>query len=362
MLASPAAAQELPLKRALPDPDPGGCFGLPAFSPEASSTSDEQEADRLSQAASQAAILGDQEGALDFLQRAWGLEPTDESIAYELARTYEALGRSAESVEAYCRYLSLTPNATDADEVRGTVYRLNPPDTPLPDDAEEAFVRGVGAFEEGDLSQAGREFSDAISLAPDLAQAYYNRALVHSGERQYELAIEDFRKYLDEAPGAADGSQVLERIGTLRSPPAVYNPSTALVAGMFIPGFGQFHTDRPVGGLLVLTLVGAAAGFAIGYTETEVACQSAEDPCPPNQIIDETTTRPYLVPGLAVAVGITLAAAIEGYVSAKRKNEASANVVGGGEVTEPRGFSLLPPTFGPTRDGGVAIELVRVRF
>ena len=362
MLASPVAAQELPLKTVLPDPDPGGCFGLPAFSPQAPSPSDAQEAERLAQAASQAAILGDQEGALDFLQRAWGLDATDESVAYESARTYEALGRSAESVEAYCRYLSLVSNAPDADEVRGTVYRLNPPDTPLPEDSEEAFGRGVNAFEDGDLPEAGREFSDAISLAPDLAPAYYNRALVYSGERQYELAIEDFRRYLDEAPGAADGSQVLERIGTLRSPPVVYNPSTALVAGLFIPGFGQFHTDRPVGGLLVLTLAGAAAGFAIGFTETEVRCQSPQDPCPPNQILDETTTRPYLVPGLAVAAGITLAAAIEGYVSAKRKNAASANVVGGGNGTEPRGLSLLPPSIGPTFDGGVVLELVRVRF
>ena len=362
LLASPVVAQVLPLKRVLPDPDPGGCFGAPAFDAELPSTSDVQEADRLAQAATQAAVLGDREGALDFLVRAADLDPTDVGIAYEQARTYEDLGRDTESVEAYCRYLSLAPAAADADEVRGTVYRLNPPDTPLPADAEQAFGRGVVAFENSDLSEADREFSVAVSLAPELAQAYFNRALVYSGERRYELAIEDFRRYLDLDPAAADGSQVLERIGTLRSPPAVYSPATALVAGMFIPGFGQFHTDRPVGGLLMLTLAGVAAGFGIGFTETEVTCRTPEDPCPPNQIIDEKTTLPYLVPGLAVAAGITLAAAIEGFVVARRKNAESASVVGGGEVTPQRGLSLLPPRVRPALGGGVVFELVRLRF
>jgi len=360
-LASPVRAQELPLKRALPDPDPGGCFGAPAFDAELPSTSDVQEAARLAQAATQAAVLGDRERALDFLVRAADLDPTDEGIAYEQARTFEDLGRDTESVEAYCRYLSLSPAAADADEVRGTVYRLNPPDTPLPADAQEAFGRGLVAFEDGDLSEADRGFSDAVTLAPDLAQAYYNRALVYSGERRYELAIEDFRRYLDLDPAAADGSQVLERIGILRNPPAVYSPPTALVAGMFIPGFGQFHTDRPVGGLIVLTLAGATWGLGVGFTETEVTCRTPEDPCPSSQIIGERTTRPYLVVASAVAVGITLVAAIDGFVVARRKNAESARVVGG-EVTPQRGLSLLPPAVGLALDGGVVFELVRLRF
>ena len=362
LLASPVLAQELRLKRVLPDPDPGGCFGSPTLNAQLPSTSDVQEADRLAQAATQASVLGDREGALDFLVRAADMDPTDAGIAYEQARTYEGLGRYAESVEAYCRYLSLAPAAADADEVRGAVYRLNPPDIPLPANVEEAFGRGVVAFENGDLSEANREFSDVVTLAPDLAQAYYNRALVYSGERRYELAIEDFRQYLNLDRAAADGSQVLEIIGTLRSPPAVYSPATALVAGMFIPGFGQFHTDRPVGGLFALTLAGVAAGFGIGFAETEVTCRTPDDPCPPNQIIDEKTTRPYLVPGLAVAAGIALVAAIEGFVAAKRKNAESASVVGVGAVTSQRGLSLLPPTVGLALDGGVVFELMRLRF
>lgn len=358
---SPLAGQELPLKAVLPDPSPGGCYGQPDFQPVAPPETDAQEADRLSAAATQAAILGDQDGARDFLERAADLDPTDEGILYELARTYEGLGRSEDAVAAYCRYLSLATDATDAADVRVQVRRLNPPDTPLPVPAVTAFERGVTAFERGDLADAGEAFSSAISSASDLAPAYYNRALVRSAARQYDLAIEDFRRYLDLAPEARDAARVLERIGTLRNPPVVYNPTTALVAGVFIPGFGQFHTDRPVGGLLVLTAAAAAAGFGALYAETEVLCRTPEDPCPPNQIIEETTTRPLLAPGLGAAAGIALVAAIEGFVKAKSLNEEAATVVGAGEFSH-RGVGVLWPAASAAVDGRVTLELLRFRF
>jgi tetratricopeptide (TPR) repeat protein len=362
LLTANLSGQDLPLKRTLPDPSPGGCVGLPAFDPQPVGAADAQEASRLAAAATQAAILGDQEGARDFLERAAGLNPADEGIAYELARTLDALEMVTPAVEAYCRYLALAPGGQDAQDVRARVLELNPPDTPLTPQAQLAFARGVDAFDAGDLDGADREFTGALAAEPELEQAYYNRALVYAAERRYEQAIDDFRTYLDLTPGAGDADLVLERIGTLRSPPAVYNPATALVAGVFIPGFGQFHTDRPVAGLVVLTAAASAVGVALLYTETEVSCRTPEDPCPPNQVIDETTTRPFLVPGLAVAAAVTIGAAIEGFIHAKKKNAETAGVVGAGESPGPQGFSLLPPTLGAGPDGSVALELVRLRF
>ena len=60
-------------------------------------------ADRLAAAATQAAILGDQEGARDFLERAVGLDPTDDGIAYELAE------RPDEALASYRAALQLDP-------------------------------------------------------------------------------------------------------------------------------------------------------------------------------------------------------------------------------------------------------------
>lgn len=358
-LAGPLRGQELTLKRTLPDPSPGGCAVLPSFAPVSPSDADGQEADRLAAAATQAAVLGDQEGARDFLERAADLDPTDDGIAYELARTYEALGRTTDAVIAYCKFLVLAPPSPDAQDVQATVLALNPPDTPLSPQAQLAFARGVDAFDADDMDDAGREFTTALTAEPNMALAYYNRALAYSADRRYELAIEDFRRYLDLAPEASDADRVLERIGTLRNPPAVYNPSTALVAGALIPGFGQFHTDRPVGGLTVLTLAAAAAGFGIAYTETEITCATPANPCPPGQVIDETSTQPLLVPGLVTAAAITIGAAIEGYVTAKRRN-ADATAVGG-QIGQ-AGPTLLPPAVGATADGRVALEWVRLRF
>ncbi len=359
-LAQPLVGQELTLKRTLPDPSPGGCAVLPTFAPASPPDADGQEADRLASAASQAAILGDREGALDFLERAADLDPTDDGIAYELARTYEALGRTTDAVVAYCKFLVLAPASPDARDVRASVLALNPPDTPLSPQAQLAFARGVDAVDADDMDDAGREFTTALTAEPSMALAYYNRALAYSADRRYELAIEDFRRYLDLAPEASDADQVLERIGTLRNPPAVYNPSTALVAGAFIPGFGQFHTDRPVGGLTVLTLAAAAAGFGIAYTETEITCATPANPCPPSQIIDETSTQPLLVPGLVTAAAITIGAAIEGYLTAKRRNAEATSV--GGQIGQQSGPTLLPPAVGATADGRVALQWVRLRF
>lgn len=362
VLAGSLAGQELPLKRTLPAPSPGGCAALPPFRPEEPTTVDADEADRLAAAAAQAAILGDQEGARDFLERASQLDETDEAIAYDLARTYDALGRTDDAVAAYCRFLTLAPGSSDASDVGSRVTQLSPPDPPLAPSAIDAFQEGVRAVDAGELDDALRAFSGALDGAPDLAPAVYNRALVHSLQQRYDLAIEDYRAYLDMDPGASDSRQVLERIGTLRSPPDVYSPATAFVAGLFIPGFGQFHTDRPVGGLLVLTTALGAAGFGLLYTETEVLCATPQDPCPPNQILDETETRPYLAAGLGVAAGVTLIAAIEGLIKAKRLNAEAASMVGAGRPSSPGGLTFLPPSARPAPGGGLALELVRVRF
>lgn len=358
----PGAAQELPLKPSLPEPSPGGCYGAPAFDPAPPDPSDAQEADRLAAAATQTAVLGDQDGARDFLERAADLDPTDEGIAYDLARTYQALGRPTDAVQAYCRYLALAPGGPDAEDVRSTVQQLNPADVPLPSATVSAFDQGVAAFQRGDMGAAGEAFSSAISRSPDLAVAYYDRALVRSANREYDGAIDDFRRYLDLTPDAQDQAVVLERIGTLRSPPAMYSPGTALAVGMFVPGFGQFHTDRPVAGLFVLSAAAAAAGFGALYSETQVNCRTLENPCPPSQVIESTTERPYLVAGLVTAAGIALAGAIEGFVKAKKLNAEAASVVGAGNPDRSPRLELLPGAAHATWDGGVALELARITF
>ena len=109
-----------------------------------------------------------------------------------------------------------------------------------------------------------------------------------------------------------------------------------------------------------MTLAAAAAGFGIAYTETEIICATPADPCPPGQVIDETSTQPLLVPGLVTAAAITIGAGIEGYINAKRRNAATVDM--GGQIGQQAGLTVLPPTLGPTRDGRVALEFVRLRF
>lgn len=74
--------------------------------------------------AQEAAIVSDDATARDLYQRAARLDPTDATIAYALARSYEG-ARDARAVTEYCRFLALSPNAPEAPDVRRRVSALS---------------------------------------------------------------------------------------------------------------------------------------------------------------------------------------------------------------------------------------------
>jgi len=78
-----------------------------------------------------ASIVGDNAAAAALYQQAARLDPTDASTAYALGRGYEAAG-DARAMAEYCRFLSLSPTATEAADVRQRIAQLAlalPPDT-----------------------------------------------------------------------------------------------------------------------------------------------------------------------------------------------------------------------------------------
>jgi tetratricopeptide (TPR) repeat protein len=67
--------------------------------------------------AQEAAITDDAARARDLYQRAARLDPSDPAIAYALGRAYET-AHDDRAVGEYCRFLALTPNAPEAQDVR----------------------------------------------------------------------------------------------------------------------------------------------------------------------------------------------------------------------------------------------------
>src|SRR5690606_16803702 len=92
----PASAQSLPLRRAIPEPLPGGCPAVADVSAQTTTPPEEavREAARLATEASNAAILGDLASARNLLERAASLDPQEPSIAFRFGRTLEGLGEA----------------------------------------------------------------------------------------------------------------------------------------------------------------------------------------------------------------------------------------------------------------------------
>ena len=75
----------------------------------------------------------------------------------------------------------------------------NPPptDTPTPrpttdGDAEAAFTRGYASYAENDYEKSISDYTEAIRLQPDYADAYNNRGLAYDHHSEYDKAISDY--------------------------------------------------------------------------------------------------------------------------------------------------------------------------
>jgi tetratricopeptide (TPR) repeat protein len=269
----------------------------------------------LSAAGQVAALVGDRTGGRDAFARAAALNPTDERIAYDLARAHEELADTTASVREYCRYLSLAPTGAQAADVRARLSRLAPRSAiQAAERALDRFRVGVANFDRGRFEAAWQAFDEVVRSSPAASEAIYNRALSRAAGGRRDDARRDLEAYLKANPDASDRLAVARTIESLSRP--VFDPGQALRLG-FIPGAGQFYTRRPALGVLVVAGVGGAAAAAF-YERTGVRTVPYVDPNGvPVPYEEEFTERPYVIPAVAGAVAITLGAALESWLYAR---------------------------------------------
>jgi len=106
-------------------PDACGTFAIPT-----AAAADTLEARDLAQRGYHAELLGNVREASSLLRRASELDATDKSAAYHLGRISEALGERRPAIQAYCRYLALSPTAAEQAEVRRRVASLSQAQAP----------------------------------------------------------------------------------------------------------------------------------------------------------------------------------------------------------------------------------------
>jgi hypothetical protein len=372
LLPAAVSAQQLPLKRAMPDVAWAGCPPLGSLRAAEPPAARRAEAERVAASAMQASILGDHAAAVSLLTTAAALDPTSASIAYHHARTLEELGRADAALGEYCRYLALAPATTDTADAAEVRHRMAALTTPgrtaatIPSTAARAFEAGLAHYAAGRLDAAEAAFGQAIQEVPLWSDAVYNRAVVRLALRRTRPAAADLHRYLELDPGAADQAAVLAALAAAADASrAPADPRTALVAGLVIPGMGHFTTGRPATGLLVFAGAAAALTAGLSITRLEVDCLSVpvDGRCPPGLVVDERVERPYLLPGALAAAAIGVLGALDAHRGARRRDESGAQSRAGSPASGSSAgdVSVSGPvlTIGPR---GPQLALVRVKF
>lgn len=118
--AAPAWGQQTGTPAAPTVPAPG----CPAVARPAPPTASQRRSARdLIARAQEAAIVADNATARDLYERAERLDPTDASIAYALARSYETAG-DVRALSEYCRFVALSPDNANAPDVRQRITSI----------------------------------------------------------------------------------------------------------------------------------------------------------------------------------------------------------------------------------------------
>jgi tetratricopeptide (TPR) repeat protein len=349
-------AQSLPLKTSLP---PVTWTGCPAVTAPPADTDDEArgEAERLTAEATEASILGDNAAALQLLTMAATLDPHSERVAYRRALTLEQVTRGEEALSEYCRFLGLAPDGPQGEEVRERIAALaTRRGFTVPAAAAAAYSAGIAHFTAGRMAPAAASFDEAATAAPAWADAAYNRGVVRLRMGETSAATRDLRRYLELSPGSPDFGAVLDALQAVREP---YNPGAVLATGLLVPGLGHFTIGRTRTGAAYLGAATGMAGIGLLVSRARVDCLSPPvgGRCPPDQVLNESTSRPLLVPALLGALATGVVGAIDAYRFAQRQNEAGSRPSAGRGA----GLSLgAPGVAAGTRS--TDLNLVRLRF
>lgn len=327
MPAALHAQQGIPLKTALAAGGVVGCAAVQAvIRPGTSTPASDAEAQQLIADGEDAALQGEHATAKEAFTKAAALVPGNARLAYYLGREHEALTENADAVRQYCRYLSLSPNAIDGDDVRGRIVRLTPSSelTRL-EEARANFQSGVALLRRKQYAAADSVIGSVSSVIPNAPEPFFNRALSRAARGDRVGAMQDFERYLELAPQSPDRAVV--RQAMTRLPEAVYNPRQAFLSGLAIPGLGQMSTGRPLVGIFALGASGGAAALAL-RTQTEQVIQRFNDPFG-NSYVDTLAqvTRPQLALGLVTAGAVWFLSAIESRAYAARSRRRAESII-----------------------------------
>ena len=297
---------------------------------------------------------GELQRALDILQATNPSNVHDSAVRHiYLGLVYFALGDRARAEDMFGRAVRIEP------PIRLDPTLHSPSRVETFDEARTAVLlewRSAAREAETriDATNAIRNWKNVLAAMPEDEEAAARVQALEEAERQ-KAAAEQAR-----ADSVAAGDSARQPAEEEPSPPSNlrYNPGQALAMGLVVPGLGQFYTGRSLRGALTVAAAGGVLAAGLLTEKLKVDCRSepVNNVCPPEDILDQDTERPYMTAAVAAAAGITLISAIDAMLSARRANAQQAGPAGNDD-----GMRLLAPAV--TTDGKeVRAEILRLRF
>jgi hypothetical protein len=213
------------------------------------------------------------------------------------------------------------------------------PATPAEDraEAERLSVEASRAAILGDQERARTLLEQAARLDPGSGDIAYRLGRILEGTDAPREALIHFCRYVALDPDGSEAQEVSRRILRLSPRPASVpsapsagpRASTALVAGLVVPGLGHIYSHRPQRGALVLLAAGGSVAMGALYTRIEVVCleEPGPDGCAPEMVLSEEESRPYMRPGLIAAGMITVLAAVDASMGVRGRSGSAAGSV-----------------------------------
>ncbi|MFP4623860.1 MAG: hypothetical protein ACLFRX_06750, partial [Gemmatimonadota bacterium] len=174
-----------------------------------------REAERLANAATQAMLLGDLDGALEFLDRSLRTDSTTAETWYLRSRVQMERGALESSATDLCRYLTLEPDGPSATEARARLEQLA--EQGVAQEIYATFAEGVAGYQNGALEEAALAFGRVIEARPAASAALYNRGLIQALLDRPGPAQADLQRYLTLEPNAPNAALVRRYLLTLAS-------------------------------------------------------------------------------------------------------------------------------------------------
>jgi tetratricopeptide (TPR) repeat protein len=153
--------------------------------------------------------------ASNFFKKAIQVDSSNGVLQYNLAKSFDALGKNQDALLHYERATKLEPHNQDAwlsyafslctlNRQQDALAKLNQASHALPDNVELSFYRGFVLHQLKQYLQAVESYEKALSLNSQYAEAWSNRGLSLAGLQNYAEAIDSYQRALELKPDYAE--------------------------------------------------------------------------------------------------------------------------------------------------------------